>query len=162
MADRTRILFVCLGNICRSPAAEEVMRVQIKKAGLERAVEVDSAGLISYHAGELPDSRMRSHAARRGYILSSRSRPVEYDDFFRFDYIIGMDQHNIVQLQKMAPTAESMAHIHLFTDFTNRLLHDHIPDPYYGGADGFELVLDLVEDCAQGLIAHLQRKHTDL
>ena len=107
-----RILFVCLGNICRSSSAEEVMRTLIKKKGLEHEIEVDSAGILSYHRGELPDSRMRMHASRRGYNLTHRSRPVCTEDFYHFDMIIGMDDRNIEDLMERAPDLETEKKIH--------------------------------------------------
>ena len=104
MKKKKRILFVCLGNICRSSSAEGIMRKLVDEAGLEDAFEIDSAGILSYHQGELPDSRMRAHAARRGYNLVHRSRPVRTDDFFNFDLIIGMDDRNIDDLKDRAPS----------------------------------------------------------
>lgn len=150
--EKIKILFVCLGNICRSPSAEGIMKKLVKEAGLEMLVAVDSAGLIGYHEGELPDQRMRSHAARRGYVLDSRSRPVRPADFFEFDYLIGMDDRNYDELRRMAPDAESAAKVHRMTEYSRRFAHDHVPDPYYGGAAGFELVLDLLEDACGGLL----------
>lgn len=149
----TKVLFVCLGNICRSSSAEGVMRSLVEKAGLQRQVGIDSAGILSYHQGELPDPRMRSHAARRGYNLTHRSRPVTTDDFFDFDLIIGMDDNNIQDLMDRAPSVEACGKIHRMTEYC-RLHPDahHVPDPYYGGAEGFERVLDLLEDACQGLL----------
>lgn len=148
-----RILFVCLGNICRSSSAEEVMRTLIRKAGLEKEIEVDSAGILSYHRGELPDSRMRAHAIRRGYDLTHRSRPVRTDDFHRFDLIIGMDDRNIDDLKERAPSVEAWNKIHRMTEYCTKFTHaDHVPDPYYGGSEGFEYVLDLLEDACAGLL----------
>ena len=112
-----KILFVCLGNICRSSSAEEVMRTLIRKEGLEREIEVDSAGILSYHQGELPDSRMRMHASRRGYNLTHRSRPVCTDDFYHFDMIIGMDDRNIEDLIERAPDLETEKKIRRMTDY---------------------------------------------
>ena len=112
-----RILFVCLGNICRSSSAEEIMRTFIAREGLEHEIEVDSAGISSYHRGELPDERMRMHAARRGYHLTHRSRPVCSDDFYHFDMILGMDDRNIDALKEKAPDLESEAKIGRMTDF---------------------------------------------
>lgn len=146
------MLFVCLGNICRSPSAEAIMKKVVKDAGLEHLIEIDSAGILGYHEGELPDSRMRTHGARRGYVLDSRSRPVKTSDFYDFDMLIGMDDRNIDDLKRKAPDLESVAKIHKMTDFLHSKLHDHVPDPYYGGAAGFELVLDLLEDACQGLL----------
>ena len=154
-----KILFVCLGNICRSSSAEEVMRTLIRKEGLEREIEVDSAGILSYHQGELPDSRMRMHASRRGYNLTHRSRPVCTDDFYHFDMIIGMDDQNIRDLQRMATSEEEKNKIFKMTDFCQRFSYrDSVPDPYYGGDSGFELVLDLLEDAVEGLLDQLENE----
>lgn len=150
-----RILFVCLGNICRSPAAEGIMRQKVKERGLSSVFDIDSAGTYGGHAGNLPDSRMRAHAARRGYRLEHRSRPITTDDFDRFDLIIGMDDMNIENLRRLAPDADAWTKIHRMTDYSRRYAHDHVPDPYYSGADGFELVLDLLEDACDGLLDHL-------
>lgn len=124
----------------------------VAEAGLEDALEIDSAGLIGYHKGELPDQRMRSHALRRGYVLDSRSRPVRPDDFVQFDYIIGMDDRNYDELQRLAPDIESKNKVHRMVEYSRQYSHDHVPDPYYGGASGFELVLDLLEDACVGLL----------
>ena len=129
-----RILFVCLGNICRSPAAEGIMQHLVEERGLTDLFVIDSAGTYGGHAGDLPDPRMRSHAARRGYSLEHRSRKITGEDFDRFDLIIGMDD---------------------MTEYNRHFLHDHVPDPYYSGADGFELVLDLLEDACDGLLCTL-------
>ena len=150
-----RILFVCLGNICRSSSAEEIMRTFVKKAGLEHEIEVDSAGILSYHEGELPDSRMRMHASRRGYNLTHRSRPVKTLDFFEFDMLIGMDDRNIQDLTDRSPDLDSLKKIHRMTDFCRTKVADHVPDPYYGGAQGFENVLDILEDACEGLLISL-------
>ncbi len=153
---KTRILFVCLGNICRSSAAEGVMRRLIGEAGMQDEVFVDSAGILSYHEGELPDPRMRAHAARRGYDLTHRSRPVRTEDFYRFDLIVGMDDRNIDDLKERAPSPEEEKKIVRMTDYCTRMAHaDHVPDPYYGGAEGFEYVLDLLEDACDGLLKSL-------
>lgn len=149
---KIKILFVCLGNICRSPSAEGIMKKLVEEAGLEDALEIDSAGLIGYHEGELPDQRMRSHASRRGYVLDSRSRPVRSEDFDKFDYIIGMDDRNYDELQRLAPDLESKNKVHRMVEYSRQYSHDHVPDPYYGGASGFELVLDLLEDACAGLL----------
>ncbi len=151
-----RILFVCLGNICRSSTAEAVMKHLVKEAGLEREFEIDSAGILSYHRGELPDPRMRAHASRRGYILDHRSRPVCTDDFLHFDLIIGMDDRNLDDLRDRAPSPEACQKIHRMTDYCTRYTWaDYVPDPYYGGAEGFEHVLDLLEDACAGLLQKL-------
>ncbi len=154
-----KILFVCLGNICRSSSAEGVMKQLVEKAGLEDRFVIDSAGILSYHEGELPDSRMRAHAARRGYNLTHRSRPVRTADFYDFDIIIGMDDRNIEDLKERAPSLEAERKIHRMTDFCTRFTYaDHVPDPYYGGAEGFEYVLDLLEDACAGLLEHLRKQ----
>ncbi len=151
-----KILFVCLGNICRSATAQAVMEGIIAQHAVLTALEIDSAGILDYHQGELPDSRMRMHAARRGYDLTHRSRPVVTDDFDIFDLIIGMDDRNISDLKDKAPSIEAEKKIHRMTDYALHTDMDHVPDPYYGGASGFELVLDLLEDCCNGLVKHIQ------
>lgn len=150
-----KILFVCLGNICRSPSAEAVMKKLVHDAGMSDRIKIDSAGIIGYHEGERADSRMRSHAARRGYVLDSISRPVCTDDFFDFDLIIGMDNRNIDDLKRKAPDLASVEKIHQMTEYSRNSLYDHVPDPYYSGAEGFELVLDLLEDACTGLLDKL-------
>ena len=142
-----RVLFVCLGNICRSPSAEGLFRHLVSEAGQDEAFEIDSAGIIGHHEGELPDGRMRAHAARRGYTLDSRSRPITYEDFFHFDYIIGMDEANRTLLLELAPTEEAAGKVSLLPEWCAESPRDHVPDPYYGGAEGFEHVLDLLELC---------------
>ena len=150
-----KILFVCLGNICRSPSAEAVMKKLVQDSGLDGRIKIDSACIIGYHAVEKADARMRSHAARRGYKLDSVSRPVCTEDFFDFDLIIGMDNRNIDDLKRKAPDLESVEKIHQMTEYSQNKLYDHVPDPYYSGAEGFELVLDLLEDACAGLLDEL-------
>ena len=147
-----RILFVCLGNICRSCTAEEVMRTILRREGLDKAIEVDSAGIISYHQGEEADPRMRAHAARRGYYITHLSRPVRTTDFEDFDLIIGMDDSNISRLHDLAPSLEAEEKIHRMTEYCTHIVADHVPDPYYGGAQGFENVIDILEDACEGLL----------
>lgn len=148
-----RILFVCLGNICRSPAAEEVARRIASAEGLTDSFRFDSAGLYGGHAGELPDSRMRAHAARRGYRLTHRSRPVRESDFFDFDLIVAMDDSNYHNLRRLAPTPETESKVVRMIDFVKLPTRfDSVPDPYYEGAEGFELVLDLLADGCRNLV----------
>jgi len=149
---KTKILFVCLGNICRSATAEAVMKKLVDDHRLSANFEIDSAGILSAHQGEKADSRMRHHAARRGYDLTSISRPVKITDFDKFDLIIGMDDSNIDDLNDRALTAEHKTKIHKMTEYSKKYNHTYIPDPYYGGAAGFELVLDLLEDACEGLL----------
>ncbi len=154
-----RLLFVCLGNICRSPGAEAVMNEYVKKEGLVDLVQCDSAGILGYHMGERADSRMRHHAQQRGYRVDSISRTFNPEtDFDRFDLIIGMDNQNIRDLRSMAATRHQMQKIHLMTDFYSRTKRSEVPDPYYGGSDGFELVLNLLEDACGGLIERIKNK----
>lgn len=146
-----KILFVCLGNICRSPAAEGVMLNEIAQHGDEALWELDSAGTGGYHIGELPDRRMRVHAAQRGLDLVHRTRKIETDDFDRFDMIIGMDASNLSNLRALAPSPEAEAKIVGMSEFFDESTgYDYVPDPYYEGAEGFELVLDLLfEGCSR-------------
>ena len=148
-----KILFVCLGNICRSPGAEGIMTALVKREGRENDFFIDSAGLYSGHAGALPDERMRRHAARRGYQLDSRARTFyPTADFAEFDLIIGMDDQNIAALKRLAENDEERAKIFKMTDFCQKTTpYTVVPDPYYEGAEGFELVLDLLEDAVSGL-----------
>lgn len=150
-----KILFVCLGNICRSSSAEGIMLRLLEQAGMENEVKVDSAGILSYHQGELPDARMRMHAARRGYNLVHRSRPVRTEDFYDFDMIIGMDDRNIDDLRELAPSPEEEKKIYRMCDFSVKKVVDYVPDPYYGGDSGFENVLDILEDACGGLLEML-------
>lgn len=144
---KVRILFVCLGNICRSPAAEGVMRSIVEEEGAEDRFEIDSAGLYGGHAGELPDRRMRVHAFARGYNLTHHSRPVRESDFDYFDLIVAMDDSNYDRLRDKAPTPEDEMKVVKMIDFVKGYTRcDCVPDPYYDGAEGFELVLNLLED----------------
>lgn len=150
-----KILFVCLGNICRSACAEAVMKKKVQKAGLEKAFFIDSAGILSYHEGERADYRMREAGFQRGYNVDSISRPVKTADFEKFDLIIGMDNRNIDDLLDRAPDVESTKKIHQMTEYCTRHTDDHVPDPYYGGRDGFYHVIELLEDACDGLLHKL-------
>lgn len=148
-----KILFVCLGNICRSPSAEAVMNAILDERGLKTKFEIDSAGTMAYHAGENADARMQSHALKRGYRLTSISRGIDPNfDFDSFDRIIGMDEANIRDLKAMAPDVLALRKISRMTDYCTRFSQNEVPDPYYGGSAGFELVLDLLEDACNGLL----------
>lgn len=148
---KRRILFVCLGNICRSPAAEGIMDGIVETAGADGFV-VDSAGTGRYHIGQLPDQRMRVHARRRGLELNHRCRQVTTSDFDDFDIIIGMDSNNVDNLRRLAPSPEAERKIMPMSAFFSTYSHfDHVPDPYYEGAEGFELVLDLLQEGCQNL-----------
>lgn len=154
---KKRILFVCLGNICRSPAAQGIMQNLLEKENLQDRFEVDSAGLYGGHAGDMPDSRMRIHARRRGYILDHISRPVKTTDFEDFDLIIAMDNSNYDRLVSLAPNPEAEQKIVRMIDFVHGFPQYHyVPDPYYEGAEGFEIVLDLLEDGCKNLLEELK------
>ncbi|MCL2345795.1 MAG: low molecular weight phosphotyrosine protein phosphatase [Desulfobulbus sp.] len=153
-----RILLVCMGNICRSPTAEGVLRKVIQQNNLGDAVEVDSAGTHGYHAGEAPDIRTQRAAMVRGYDLSQlRARKVARQDLDYFDLILAMDRSNLDNLQRLA-TPEQSRRIKLFMDYAKNFDDDEVPDPYYGLGHGFDIVLDMVEDAAQGLIEEIKQK----
>ena len=153
-----RVLFVCLGNICRSPTAEGVFRAQLAERGLEEQIEVDSAGTSDWHINEAPDRRTVAAALRRGYDLSAlRGRQVRADDFYDFDYVLAMDSANLQTLKKLQPS-DGKAHLALLLDYAPELSEREVPDPYNGGPQGFEYVLDLVEQaCARLLSEILER-----
>lgn len=154
------ILFVCLGNICRSPAAEGIMTKIVEKNELQDLIEVDSAGTSGWHEGELPDERMRSHGEKRGYDFCSRSRKFNRDDLHRFDYVIVMDKDNYNTVIAMAAEQKQREKVHLISEYAVQSNHGHdIPDPYYGGPAGFELVLDLLEDACEGLLKVIKKEH---
>lgn len=149
------VLFVCMGNICRSPTAEGVFRHHVAEAGLDESIEIDSAGTHAYHVGEPPDRRARAAAERRGISLDSiRARRVEPADFDRFSYIIAMDHDNLAILEEQSESAHR-ERLRLFLEFSSGPDRE-VPDPYYGGATGFERVLDLVEDASLGLLEELR------
>ena len=153
-----RVLLVCMGNICRSPTAEGVLRQYIKINNLGDKVEVDSAGTHGYHVGEAPDSRTQRAAAARGYNLTQfRARKVARQDLDYFDLILAMDKSNLDNLQRMA-TPEQLERIKLFMEFAKNFDDEEVPDPYYGLGHGFDLVLDMVEDGAQGLVDEIKEK----
>jgi len=156
---KIKILFVCLGNICRSPAAEGVMRAIVEEHGDADRFVIDSAGTGNYHIGQLPDRRMRVHAAQRGLDLTHRCRQVKPYDFSEFDIIIPMDDANESDLREMAPTLADARRIVPMRMFLEPSAHyTYVPDPYYEGSEGFELVLDLLQDGCQNLYDLLSNK----
>jgi protein-tyrosine phosphatase len=155
--NRLRVLFVCTGNICRSPTAEGIFRKLVADAGMSEAIVADSAGTHSYHVGEPPDPRAQSAAARRGYDLSDlRARRIERADFERFDLIAAMDLEHFEILSRMADPASSRK-LRMIMSFAKRFREKDVPDPYYGGPQDFERVLDMLEDAARGLLDALGR-----
>jgi len=152
------ILFVCMGNICRSPTAHGVFAQRVTERGLAPRVRVESAGTHDYHVGRPPDERAQEHAARRGYDLSGlRARQIDSNDFSRHDLILVMDRDNLARVQALCPPAQ-LHKVRRFTEFCLERTTDVVPDPYYGGAQGFESVLDLVEDACAGLLRHVQQQ----
>jgi len=152
-----RVLFVCLGNICRSPGAEAIFNWIINQEHLSGEVSCDSAGTIGAHVGEPADSRMIEHASKRGYKVDSISRKFNPKaDFDEFDYIIAMDDSVESDLQRLTRSAKDSEKIFRMTDFSSSSKYEGIPDPYYGGGSAFELVLDLLEDACEGLLVHIQ------
>ena len=152
------LLMVCMGNICRSPTAEGVLQAMVQRAGLQRRITVDSAGTNDYHVGDAPDARAQQHAARRGYDISRhRARHLTARDFERFDLVLVMDEANEQAALALCPPAHA-GRVHRLTQFCLRHQANAVPDPYYGGAQGFEQVLDLVEDACAGLLAALQAR----
>jgi protein-tyrosine phosphatase len=154
-----KVLFVCMGNICRSPTAQGVFEHLVRSESLRDAIQADSAGTYAYHIGEPPDERARAAAGKRGIDLGEqRARRISGNDFAEFDYVIAMDRDNYDDLMAICPT-EQTAKLRLLLDFAPELGLQEIPDPYYGGITGFERVLDLIEHAARGLLAELRRKH---
>lgn len=154
---RTRVLFVCLGNICRSPTAHGVFASLVDRRGHSHRVEVDSCGTGDWHVGEAPDARAAAEAAARGYDLSLlRARQVHARDFGHYDYILAMDRQNLADLQRLCPP-DYAGHLGLFLSFAEGVGVEEVPDPYYGGSQGFAEVLDLVEAASEGLLQALHR-----
>ncbi len=154
---KTSVLFVCMGNICRSPTAEGVFRAQAIVAGLESTLFIDSAGTHAYHVGAEPDARSQFFAAKRGYDLShQRARQVKASDFAQFDYLLAMDKDNLALLHAACPQ-EHRHKLALFMQYASHSAAEEIPDPYHGGTRGFDIVLDYIEDASQGLIEQLQK-----
>lgn len=151
-----RICFVCMGNICRSPTAEGVFRKLASDASIESKLVIDSAGTGSWHVGELPDSRTRAAAARRGYELTHRARKFTRDDFDRFDLVVAMDRNNFDNLRRLARGRSFVPSIRMLREFERGAPEDaEVPDPYSGEEDGFEIVLDICERACRGLLEHV-------
>jgi len=158
MKNNVSVLFVCMGNICRSPTAEAVFRACVEKAGLSGQILIDSAGTHDYHIGDPPDNRAMHAAKRRGYDMNAlRGRQVDLSDFTRFDFVLAMDRANLAILQRLCPN-DAAGHPGLFLEYASRHAEREVPDPYYGGTDGFERVLDMVEDAAEGLLQHIRKR----
>ena len=156
---KIKLLFVCLGNICRSPAAEGIMKKYVESQGVSDSFYIDSAGTGGWHIGQLPDARMRKHGARRGYDFCSRARKFDRADFDKFDYIIVMDDENYNDVYSLAKSDEHVKKIYRITDFSKHYTYDHVPDPYYSNADGFELTLNLLEDACKGFFEFLIKEY---
>jgi low molecular weight protein-tyrosine phosphatase len=152
------VLFVCMGNICRSPSGEAVMNKFIKRSGLTNEIGCDSAGTIAHHEGEQADTRMKRHALNRGFRLISIARRFRNVDFDNFDYIIAMDRENYNDLHSFDREKKYKDKIHLMTDFAKNGKYSEVPDPYYGGPEGFEKVLDILEESCEGLLEEIKKK----
>ena len=154
-----RILFVCMGNICRSPTAEAVFRHLVDEAGLSLQIDVDSAGTSDFQNGDPPDRRAQAAASKRGYNMARlRARQVRPKDFLEFDYLLAMDKKNLADLKAIYPNG-ARAEVGLLLQYAKQTEVREVPDPYYGGIKGFETVLDLVEDGARGFLMHLLEKN---
>ena len=160
---KIKVLFVCMGNICRSPTADAVFRHLVKEAGVDHLIHVDSAGTHAYHIGNPPDHRAQNTALQRGYKMHDlRARAVQPNDFQEFDYILAMDKENLSLLQQRSPQ-QHLSKIQLFMQYSTQVNPDvEVPDPYFGGNQGFELVLDMVEEASQGLLAHLRNNKKEI
>ncbi|WP_127470331.1 low molecular weight protein-tyrosine-phosphatase [Thiomicrorhabdus aquaedulcis] len=159
MAKKVAVLFVCLGNICRSPTAHGVFRQLVLNQGLNERIQIDSAGTAAYHVGKAPDSRSTLVAKERGIDMSDlRARKVDFGDFIEYDYILAMDEANFNHLKAMA-LPEHYSKIKLFLDYSQEFEEREVPDPYYGGATGFDHVFDLVESASKGLLAHIKQQN---
>jgi low molecular weight protein-tyrosine phosphatase len=157
--DKIRVLFVCMGNICRSPAAEGILKNMAEKEKLEDKLEIDSAGTIDYHTGESPDPRMKFHAADRGYFLKSKARQFDPPtDFEKFDYIIAMDDQIFSEIQDLDKKHIYQNKIHKMVEYSRYVDVDEVPDPYMGGAEGFEKVLEILVDTCRGLLNRLKNE----
>ncbi len=158
MKEKFKILFVCWGNICRSPTAENVMRKVIEEARLDDEIELDSAGTLHMHAGNRPDSRMTEAAVSRGYVMQGRARGIVIEDFELFDLILVMDFDNHSEVMEMKAGSGSKGDVRLFCEFCEAFDDQVVPDPYYGGPEGFEKVLDLIEDGCEGIVKWYKKR----
>ncbi len=156
---KVKVLFVCMGNICRSPLAHGLFQHLVSESELDAFIEIDSAGTHAYHVGEPPDPRSQETALKRGIDLSEqRGRKVAANDFEEFDYILAMDRNNLSILQSLCPP-QQCDKLKLFLDFAPQMNETEVPDPYYGGASGFENVFNLVDAAARGLLSHIREQH---
>lgn len=154
-----KVMFVCMGNICRSPTAHGVFRAAVTAAGLSDQIYIESSGTHAYHVGESPDRRAQQTARSRGLDMSDlRAQKVRSSDFDTFDYVLAMDDDNMFNLQAICPP-EHKSKLYMFLDFAHNTAGREVPDPYYGGASGFETVFDMVEDGSQGLLQHIRKTH---
>lgn len=159
MNQRVSVLFVCMGNICRSPTAHAVFRKLVIDEGLDGVIHVDSAGTHAYHIGNPPDERSMLTARQRGIEMQDlRARKVDFSDLIEFDYVLAMDADNYANLVAMAPH-DLKPKIQLFLQYAPQLKVEHVPDPYYGGAEGFNQVFDLVDEASRGLLSHIRKNH---
>lgn len=160
METKVRVLFVCMGNICRSPTAEGVFVKRLQEEGLGHLVEVDSAGTHAYHVGEAPDTRAQEAAAKRGIEMQHlQARRAEVTDFHEFDYVLAMDRDNLQGLELIYPSG-AKGKPHLFLSYAHNPELDEVPDPYYGGVNGFEQVLDMIEEAAEGLLQDIRLRYS--
>ena len=156
----TSVLFICMGNICRSPTAEGVFKSVVKQAKLDKFIGIDSAGTHAYHVGESPDSRSQATAKEYGVDLSlQKARKVVAEDFQRFDYIVAMDRSNYEGLKRLAANKEEQQKISLFMQYSDDWDNDEVPDPYYGGGNGFKQVFDMVLSASEGLLKHIRTQN---
>ncbi len=159
MSKKVSVLFVCLGNICRSPTAHGVFRNMVREAGLEGVIDIDSAGTAAFHVGKSPDSRSVQVAKERGIDMTDlRARQVDLGDFYQYDYVLAMDEANVSNLKEVA-LPEHYDKIELFLSYSEGFSETEVPDPYYGGAKGFDHVFDLVESASQGLLQAIKKAH---
>lgn len=157
--DRIKVLFICLGNICRSPVAEAVFRDVVQQVGLAERFEIDSAGTSDYHVGDSPDTRAAEVANSRGIELTGQARRIGPEDLMRFDYLVVMDATNLRDVKRLAERVRPDAEVHLLGEFDPRAEHDlDVPDPYFGGDRGFEDVHDMIERACHGLLEHIQKE----